>query len=603
MYQIDLVPTTALAVGLPIPFSNLGSLIPEVLLPYKETENESNGTNKESSVGNGYGDRVTMEFLEALRTNADQIHTYLTKYAEYSQDFPSATFHLLKEQYSSVLSQHKQLIKLLESRRSQQNLTSIASGYLAYMREAKNMCQSVWAKFDDVPMIKGLIILLLAVVVTPLMLLDVGESFSSLHLSCPGLKMGLILALLSPLLARVEMSLFGVLVLLLNFFFLYLTATLLVFVWKFKGMALRSLAGIKWPSLSEINFIRALAVLLLVLHAVSMLSNSFILYEADMLAFFIQSLVVCFALRALSLEFSEQRILGSQLSYSTLSKKVLPHVLLLFCIRLSKIFYACRDLQIQDGCEFTSFIMPLASAAEHLGLLSNVRFVASISALLSVPGGVLVALWWTGYSRHLSLALVITTHVGLPLSVVGVVWHWTVVSLPHDTFLSLPYWQHITPPWVVYTSCTAIAILCVAYPYRLHFLSVMNSEDSVVGEAASLSEEDPLSTSKVISEPLWEAGGVDIQPRQRKKYRGLNINDQGVEVKAPVGLSASIQVAVVTGIQLTALWIPIAMLLNDGIALSATLTAAEMILALSLLQQSEKGKSPLMGLLPNSRFS
>ncbi len=592
MYQIDLVPTTALAVGLPIPFSNLGMLIPEVLLPYEESEDEGGSRNeasdagdeRERSVSDGYGGRVTPELLNALRTNAEQIHTYLMTYAEYSQDFPTGTFNSLKEKYESVLSQHEEFVRSPGRVISQFNLTSIANEYFGYMREVKSMCQSVWAKFDELPMTKGLFLLFLVVATTPIMLLDVDNSSLSLNLSFPGLKTCLLLAVLSLVVSNVEISLFGVLVLLFNFVFISLISTILVFLWKFRYFAVRALSRLKWPALFEVNFIQVLAVSLLVLYAVSMLSNSFILYEADMLAFFVQSLVLCFTLRALRLELLNQRITGKRTIYSSLVKKILPHFLLMCCVRLSKLFYACRDLQIQDGCESTSFIMPLTSAAEHLGFFSYARFVASVSSLLSIPAGVLIILWKSGYSKLLSGGLVAVCRVGFPLSVVGVVVQWIVQSLPHDAFLSLPHWQHLTPPWVVYVFSAVIVTLCVANPFRVPLLLV-NSEDPVEGVATPLDEEDPPSTSKV---PFWRSEGGVIKPRKRKTFHAENTNqDDGVRESR--GLPAWTLMVAVTGILLAALWVPIAMLLNDGIALSAALTAMEIGLVLMLLKQSEEG--------------
>jgi len=123
--QVDIVPTTALVLGLPIPFSNLGTAIPEVFLPYNKKPDSGNsqdgGSNSQDgggnsqdgggnsqdggakekassakeqdkisgSVSNGFGGRVTLDFLKALRANAEQLHTYLVTYARYSDDFPA----------------------------------------------------------------------------------------------------------------------------------------------------------------------------------------------------------------------------------------------------------------------------------------------------------------------------------------------------------------------------------------------------------------------------------------------------------------------------------------------------------------------------------
>ena len=63
--QVDFVPTIALLLGLPIPFSNLGTVVPELFnhCPWWE----KNGTKIQQ----------IYHSIEALRLNAHQIRTYI----------------------------------------------------------------------------------------------------------------------------------------------------------------------------------------------------------------------------------------------------------------------------------------------------------------------------------------------------------------------------------------------------------------------------------------------------------------------------------------------------------------------------------------------
>jgi len=84
--QIDFVPTLSLALGLPIPFGNLGKVIPELILA-------------------GSQGLSLIEELERandmLRINTRQVRTYLEKYASVSSSFSQETLQqmdLLYEQ-------------------------------------------------------------------------------------------------------------------------------------------------------------------------------------------------------------------------------------------------------------------------------------------------------------------------------------------------------------------------------------------------------------------------------------------------------------------------------------------------------------------------
>jgi hypothetical protein len=97
--QIDLVPTIALLLGLPIPMESLGTIIPE-LFP---------------------------NLSQALEVNALQVRRYLTKYATKSKDFQELLPVLLK----------------IEDPKE-------------FLHQALQMCRSVWARFQVAPMQWGM---------------------------------------------------------------------------------------------------------------------------------------------------------------------------------------------------------------------------------------------------------------------------------------------------------------------------------------------------------------------------------------------------------------------------------------------------------------
>ena len=569
MYQVDLVPTTALALGLPVPFSNLGMLIPEVLLPF------SDGSENPDRSGYELGDdpfsgRVTLDFLTALRTNAKQIHNYLVTYARYSQDFPGEIFQKLERDFDHVSSKHQNnILEAAGEGVSQERMSEVAREYFSYMREVKAMCQSVWAKFDIAPMVVGLGLLILSVLATPLMLLDVEKSSVSLPESIPvGVAGGAVSTALLALLAGVEISVLGLLTLVGNFALLSLSATTLVFILNFRRVVYQSVSSFRRDFLRilyRLEFQRVLSVAVVLLHALSMLSNSFVLYEADMLAFFVQSLVCGLAVRTLRKELSGAPRDGSG---SAVLKSVIPHLVLMGCVRLSKLFYTCRDLQIQDGCESTTFALPLASAVEFLGpTFATLRFLLSVLTHYLVCVGVLVYLRRNRYFQCLNPLLAKGCQAGFLLSLFYVTAHWYTRYYTHSPF-AFPVWIHVTFPRAVYTISSTIIVLCIAHPFG--------------GPSRSLSCEDPPldGSTEFESNPTTPSGET--------VHHNSALN-QGVSVRHLVVMA--------TAVLLAALWSPAVMVLNDGIAMSAALSVVEMVLALRILQQSEEGMPFSLSLL------
>ncbi|KDN44908.1 hypothetical protein K437DRAFT_274428 [Tilletiaria anomala UBC 951] len=136
--QIDFVPSFALLHGLPIPFNSLGTVIPE-LFP---------------------GDL----FLRALRANAHQIKRYLVQYESKSPDFKRFREEL-HEAWSKAVATDKQ-----RSAGADDGLTREAhedaaiDAYYAFNRLALARAKQVWARFDFAFMGAGLLLLATSIV-------------------------------------------------------------------------------------------------------------------------------------------------------------------------------------------------------------------------------------------------------------------------------------------------------------------------------------------------------------------------------------------------------------------------------------------------------
>lgn len=134
--QIDIVPTISMLLGLPIPFNNLGSVIPEA---FESTE----------------------KLLRALRINAFQIHRYLDHYSRASSDLQPFQSDL-KAAWQKALQAEARLAMSSRHEREQSELQT-AQSYLYFNRLALVRARSVWAKFESVKMLLGLFLLTLNV--------------------------------------------------------------------------------------------------------------------------------------------------------------------------------------------------------------------------------------------------------------------------------------------------------------------------------------------------------------------------------------------------------------------------------------------------------
>ncbi|PKI82887.1 mannose-ethanolamine phosphotransferase gpi13 [Malassezia vespertilionis] len=150
--QIDLVPTVSLLLGTPIPFNNLGTVIPEVFA-------------KSGALGD-----PDARLLRALRINARQVHTYLKAYAARSKDL-----HIFQDELDALwnvaLEADAKFAALVHVWRKDSTALSGAAtealaAYAAYTRRAVEHARSVWAQFHYNKIAAGLFVLFGAVLAT-----------------------------------------------------------------------------------------------------------------------------------------------------------------------------------------------------------------------------------------------------------------------------------------------------------------------------------------------------------------------------------------------------------------------------------------------------
>lgn len=149
--QVDLVPTVSLLLGLPVPFGNLGTIVPEVFTP--------DSTASEPS-----------RLLSALRINAKQIRHFLHEYSRNSTDFASFATEL-EEQYIEAIRTDAAAAARLQGKRHPDEeyyflRREAMVAYQRYNRLALSRARSLWTAFSYGKIALGLASLFLAIVAT-----------------------------------------------------------------------------------------------------------------------------------------------------------------------------------------------------------------------------------------------------------------------------------------------------------------------------------------------------------------------------------------------------------------------------------------------------
>lgn len=137
--QIDFVPTISLLQGLPIPFNNLGSIIPEAF------------SNLDV-------------LLRALRINSIQIHNYLAKYSTASRDLQPFQ-NEIKTAWQEALQKDAEFAFAFHASSKltkEKAMKEACSAYMKFNRLSLIRAKGIWAKFEMTKMVTGLILLFIS---------------------------------------------------------------------------------------------------------------------------------------------------------------------------------------------------------------------------------------------------------------------------------------------------------------------------------------------------------------------------------------------------------------------------------------------------------
>lgn len=140
IHQIDLVPTISVLLGLPIPYQNLGGIVPTLL-----------------------ASKDIRQTAAALALNAAQVWRYFTIYSETANKLPNLPE--LQEQLNDAVAIYRKALEHHDDASDSSAFYEACGLFKIFLAEASELGHRVWTRFDTAGMTMGGIILLLVLLV------------------------------------------------------------------------------------------------------------------------------------------------------------------------------------------------------------------------------------------------------------------------------------------------------------------------------------------------------------------------------------------------------------------------------------------------------
>lgn len=447
--QIDLVPTLASILGIPIPFSNLGSVILDSL--------PRNINQKDNSL------EQLWYPLHSLWRNIVQTKNYINVYSSDTKLFTKAQLQKLESTYNYLSDQVKDINNLEEFQSFMENSKH-------YFNELKDICSEVWVQFDSNLMSKGLLLMFCTLFFFYLLITGIPEHRMSVIFDTSFLKYSV---LINIVIAMVVYCLFSLDVVtdLRNTIF-FATGTVSIFQlllliipnWDVISMNLYNYRKInKWSFLTRI---------VLVLTVCGLFSNSYIVEEDNVLAFLLVTLIclLVFSVREGNNETYEKKVrsLYRQPTRSN-SNTIIIIILSLACIsiRLSYYFWQCREEHQGRACSMF--------ASNKIGsfMPKNVERILLVITLFVLALYItIVRIWLRNCGNLIGFSLSIMVGQYCPV-ICGVCMgcYWVLQRLPKLSKVKFALsWQMNALPNMVYVICCLSILILYYRPLNVYLL-------------------------------------------------------------------------------------------------------------------------------------
>lgn len=440
--QVDLVPTLATILGVPVPFSNVGRVILGAL-PVSSMNPEFLSNWKFIAV--------------SLWTNVKQITLYIQEYSKFNHQFPINKLIKFTEQYKQLRSQ----LELISNEDELMNFIFAAESYLRSVRE---MCEEVWVQFDSFSMSQGLLLFYVIISFTYLLVEGIPKdkfqniiegkfllfAFSGNFLSILAVTVLVHLGILTELELSIYFTTCVVSVLLM--------AIVIIYHWN--------LISGQWYNMSNVkNKFDMMCRILIVISVFGLFSNSFIIEEASLISFLFISVIWVL--------FTDMKRDNPKRSYRNYSIAILKSffnslrgrvfiliVLLSFLLRLSVLYRKCRE---EHGCVIGKNTISQTSQCLITIVLTAVFITVTRFFLRSL--GNLVGFSPTVFISRYAPTVIVTCSGGF----------WILQSLPRQTQWKLfePWQLQLLPRTSVFIALGAMLVLYIR-PLSIYCVSQRN---------------------------------------------------------------------------------------------------------------------------------
>ncbi|KAJ1920071.1 mannose-ethanolamine phosphotransferase gpi13 [Mycoemilia scoparia] len=422
--QIDLVSSISLTLGIPIPFNNLGTIIPEVVAnDIVKLERPSND-GLEKTIVSEWG------FLRAMRLCSHQLLSYIHTYISASKfhGFSQSDIHLWHQLFDDAEEIYMKYDRARIAKDKDVNdlEDSAALGYYVFMKVTLSSLRRAWAQFDLGLMILGILIMIMTTVFTIVFLscswkTIFPESISLKSIGKPRIAVSALLSLFTALGTLIVLPHFGSeassIETVLGGSILGLQASILIFL----VASIRKDALVQWftsiflasdhPFVKVAQTVTLISFFIPLIHSLFFTSNSFIFGEDGSSMYLTQTVLIALLCCSLAAPdpSSAQTIVG--INTNARSRAIKCSTAMLIITRLSYYSTVCREEKGPEckptfyGTSQLSTVTSIPLALINAATVIIAPLAIYIALKQSQSHVALVAKRWTGIVMPIVLAL------------------------------------------------------------------------------------------------------------------------------------------------------------------------------------------------------
>uniref|UniRef100_T1JNY3 GPI ethanolamine phosphate transferase 3, catalytic subunit n=1 Tax=Strigamia maritima TaxID=126957 RepID=T1JNY3_STRMM len=405
--QIDLVPTVALLLGLPIPFGNLGSIIEDLVK--LDDEKYSLPT-------------------AASYANAAQVNKYLQNYVAVADDFSSSDWTTVQSSYSRIKDSLSNTDKPYWENDLQQHCKN-------FLQLALSMCRKVWATFELSTMLCGITFTLIAILMAAYYTKLTHPIQSSTPIFC---FFSSIINLSIVVFAFFQPQSEPSLLLLISLCLVVIPCLLFVVLTKPPNFF-----AFQTPLADG-----ALSWLIFLIVAFSVSSNSYIINEAASLSFFLQILILVSAI------YPRRIIRQVKRKWDLLTNHQIFRLLL--CLLISLILRVCLYYQ---RCRPEQFWCVDHHLTHELTSGRQIRFLAALASVCLLAISFLAWLRHCGNLTHYPMSCIAVKYLTV-FACACICYAWSLSYLPPTLRSSIPHWHSV---WAHRNAFLSLGVLLFAF--------------------------------------------------------------------------------------------------------------------------------------------